>query len=77
MYKRQVERPVQFDVLDMGVEVQIVQSLAKWKRLALKRYGFGPGYGLYTDMNALRRDEKMDCLHSVYVDQWDLSLIHI
>ena len=66
-----VERPVQFDVLDMGVDVQIVQSLAKWKRLALKRYGFGPGYGLYTDMNAIRRDETLDCLHSVYVDQWD------
>lgn len=66
-----VERPVQFDVLDLGADVQIVQSLAKWKRLALKRYGFGPGHGLYTDMNAIRRDEVLDCLHSIYVDQWD------
>ena len=67
-----VERPVQFDLLDMpGNEVQIVQSLAKWKRLALKRYGFGIGGGLYTDMNAIRRDEELDNIHSIYVDQWD------
>ena len=66
-----VERPVGFDIPAVGIEVQVVHSLAKWKRLALKRYGFGPGYGLYTDMNAIRRDEKLDCLHSVYVDQWD------
>ena len=66
-----VERPVQFDVLEMGVDVQIVQSLAKWKRLALARYGFAPGTGLYTDMDAIRRDEELDNLHSVYVDQWD------
>ena len=67
-----VERPVQFDLLDMpGNEVQIVQSLAKWKRWALGEYGFEPGRGLYTDMNAIRRDEELDNLHSVYVDQWD------
>lgn len=66
-----VERPVQFDIRDMGTDVQIVHSLAKWKRMALKRYGFQPGTGLYTDMNAIRRDEDLDNLHSVYVDQWD------
>ena len=66
-----VERPVQFDILEMGVDVQIVQSLAKWKRLALSRYGFAPGTGLYTDMDAIRRDEELDNLHSIYVDQWD------
>ncbi|MFV0400141.1 MAG: aspartate--ammonia ligase [Oscillospiraceae bacterium] len=66
-----VERPVQFDILGLTEEVQIVQSLAKWKRMALHRYGFPPGKGLYTDMNAIRRDEDLDNLHSVYVDQWD------
>ena len=66
-----VERPVQFDVMDIHADVQVVQSLAKWKRLALKRYGIQPGKGLYTDMNAIRRDEELDNLHSVYVDQWD------
>lgn len=66
-----VERPVQFDVLETGYDVQVVHSLAKWKRLALKRYGFGPGSGIYTDMNAIRRDEDLDNLHSIYVDQWD------
>ena len=66
-----VERPVQFDVKDSHADVQVVQSLAKWKRLALKRYGIQPGQGLYTDMNAIRRDEELDNLHSVYVDQWD------
>ncbi|MBQ8917448.1 MAG: aspartate--ammonia ligase [Oscillospiraceae bacterium] len=65
-----VERPVQFDLL-AGGEVQVVQSLAKWKRMALKEYGFKPGSGLYTDMNAIRRDEELDNLHSIYVDQWD------
>ena len=55
----------------MHSDVQVVHSLAKWKRLALKRYGFGPGSGIYTDMNAIRRDEDLDNLHSVYVDQWD------
>ena len=67
-----VERPVDFDILRSNHRAQVVQSLAKWKRLALKRYGFYPGKGLYTDMNAIRRDEdELDNLHSVYVDQWD------
>lgn len=66
-----VERPVTFDIPDVGTEGQVVHSLAKWKRLALKRYEFKPGTGLYTDMNAIRRDEDLDNLHSVYVDQWD------
>ena len=67
-----VERPVAFDIPAIGEEnAQIVHSLAKWKRMALAKYGFAPGEGLYTDMNAVRRDEEPDCLHSVYVDQWD------
>jgi len=66
-----IERPVSFDVPAVGTEVQVVHSLAKWKRLALKRYGFGVGGGLYTDMNAIRRDEDLDNVHSIYVDQWD------
>ena len=67
-----VERTVSFTVKDMDErEVEIVQSLAKWKRMALGRYGFKPGNGLYTDMNAIRRDEELDNLHSIYVDQWD------
>ncbi len=67
-----VERPVSFDILRSDTRAEVVQSLAKWKRLALKRYGFLPGKGLYTDMNAIRRDEdELDNLHSVYVDQWD------
>ncbi len=70
-----VERPVQFDITDMHADVQIVHSLAKWKRMALKRYGFSTGSGLYTDMNAIRRDEELDNLHSVYVDQWDWEKI--
>ncbi|KAK8882552.1 hypothetical protein M9Y10_045194 [Tritrichomonas musculus] len=65
------ERPVSFDIHDIKETVQIVQSLAKWKRFALKKYGFKQGTGLYTDMNAIRRDEDLDNLHSVYVDQWD------
>lgn len=65
------ERPVGFDIPDVGVQAQIVHSLAKWKRLALKRYEFNVGKGLFTDMNAVRRDEEVDNLHSVYVDQWD------
>jgi len=65
------ERPVSFDVPAIGKEAQIVHSLAKWKRLALKRYDFSVGNGLYTDMNAIRRDEELDNLHSIYVDQWD------
>ena len=67
-----VERPVGFDIAGLpGEEIEVVQSLAKWKRMALKRYGFQPGEGLYTNMNAIRRDEELDNLHSCYVDQWD------
>ena len=66
-----VERPVKFDVLATGKDVEIVHSLAKWKRLSLHRYGFKVSEGLYTDMNAIRRDEELDNLHSIYVDQWD------
>ena len=66
-----VERPVEFDIKETGTNAQIVHSLAKWKRMALGKYGFPVGEGLYTDMNAVRRDEEMDNLHSVYVDQWD------
>lgn len=67
-----VERPVRFDIKDIQREdIEVVQSLAKWKRLALKRYDYEPGEGLYTNMNAIRRDEDLDNLHSVYVDQWD------
>ena len=66
-----VERPVSFDIPDVGHNAQVVQSLAKWKRLALKRYEFNVGKGLFTDMNAIRRDEEVDNLHSIYVDQWD------
>ena len=67
-----VERPVQFDLASMpGETVEVVHSLAKWKRMALKTYGFQPGEGLYTNMNAIRRDEELDNLHSCYVDQWD------
>ena len=66
-----VERPVSFDIPDVHTDGQVVHSLAKWKRLALKRYEFKPGTGLYTDMNAIRRDEEVDNLHSIYVDQWD------
>ena len=70
-----VERPVDFDIRDLSARVEIVQSLAKWKRQALGNYGFKPGEGLYTDMNAVRRDEVLDNIHSVYVDQWDWELI--
>jgi len=65
-----VERPVRFDALS-GEELEIVHSLAKWKRMALKEYHYAVGEGLYTDMNAIRRDEELDNLHSMYVDQWD------
>lgn len=66
------ERPVSFDILRSDKRAEVVHSLAKWKRVALKRYGFYPGRGIYTDMNAIRRDEdELDNLHSVYVDQWD------
>ena len=66
-----VERPVVFDVKETGRDAVVVHSLAKWKRMALKKYRFPVGEGLYTDMNAIRRDEEMDNLHSIYVDQWD------
>ncbi len=69
------ERPVLFDVKQTGVEAVIVHSLAKWKRMALKHYHFEPATGLYTDMNAIRRDEETDNLHSIYVDQWDWERI--
>ncbi|MBP1587424.1 MAG: aspartate--ammonia ligase [Clostridia bacterium] len=69
------ERPVSFDIPAIGTEAQVVHSLAKWKRLALKRYNFNVGTGLYTDMNAIRRDEALDNIHSVYVDQWDWEKI--
>ena len=65
------ERAVRFDILDLKQDVEIVQSLAKWKRNALGKYGIKPGHGIYTDMNAIRRDEELDNLHSAYVDQWD------
>lgn len=70
-----VERPVNFDVGENGREFEIVHSLAKWKRYALKKYGFHIGEGLYTDMNAIRRDEDVDNIHSIYVDQWDWEKI--
>ena len=70
------ERPVAFDILRSDKRAEVVHSLAKWKRLALKRYGFYPGRGIYTDMDAIRRDEDvLDNLHSVYVDQWDWEKI--
>ena len=70
-----VERPVGFDIKEGSRQAEIVHSLAKWKRYALKKYGFVPGEGLYTDMNAVRRDEDTDNLHSIYVDQWDWEKI--
>ena len=71
-----VERPVIFDIkYQDGREAEIVHSLAKWKRYALKKYGFHAGEGLYTDMNAIRRDEEPDNIHSIYVDQWDWEKI--
>lgn len=69
------ERPVAFDVAHTKQDVQIIHSLAKWKRMALHRYKFGMGKGLYTDMNAIRRDEELDSIHSIYVDQWDWEKI--
>ncbi len=66
-----VERPVSFDIPATGIDAQVVHSLAKWKRLALHDYGFFVGNGLVTDMNAIRRDEELDNIHSIYVDQWD------
>ncbi len=71
-----IERPVNFDIKEQNArEAEIVQSLAKWKRHALKKYGFTPGEGLYTDMSAIRRDEEVDNIHSIYVDQWDWEKI--
>ena len=71
-----VERPVAFDIKEQnGQTAEIVHSLAKWKRYALKKYGFHPGEGLYTDMNAIRRDEVADNIHSIFVDQWDWEKI--
>lgn len=70
-----VERPVGFDIKGIDSEFEIVHSLAKWKRMSLARYNFKVGTGLYTDMNAIRRDEDLDNLHSVYVDQWDWEKI--
>ena len=70
------ERPVRFGILELNdAPCEIVHSLAKWKRQALKTYGFSAGEGLYTDMNAIRRDEDTDNLHSIYVDQWDWELV--
>lgn len=71
-----IERPVTFDIKEQnGREAEVVQSLAKWKRFALKKYGFSYGEGLYTDMNAIRRDEVTDNIHSIFVDQWDWEKI--
>lgn len=71
-----VERPVAFDIKHQeGAEAEIVHSLAKWKRFALQKYGFSHGEGLYTDMNAIRRDEETDNIHSIFVDQWDWEKI--
>lgn len=70
-----IERPVRFDIKDTGKDAVVVHSLAKWKRMALDVYGFHEGEGLYTDMNAIRRDEELDNLHSIYTDQWDWEKI--
>ena len=69
------ERAVTFDIPAIGDDAQVVHSLAKWKRLALQKYGFAIHEGLYTDMNAIRRDEELDNIHSIYVDQWDWERI--
>lgn len=71
-----VERPVSFPIKDLGDKrAEVVHSLAKWKRLSLAEYGIQPGYGIYTDMNAIRADEELDNLHSIYVDQWDWEAV--
>ena len=71
-----VERPVTFHIKDLAeAEAEVVHSLAKWKRLTLAEYGIEPGYGVYTDMNAIRADEELDNLHSLYVDQWDWEAV--
>ena len=73
-----VERPVSFDIKEQsGFNAEVVHSLAKWKRYALKEYGFSNGEGLYTDMNAIRRDETTDNIHSIFVDQWDWEKTHL
>ena len=74
-YLNGYERVVNFDVKAINKKVEIVQSLAKWKRNALKKYNMKPGFGIYTDMNAIRRDEDLDAIHSIYVDQWDWEKI--
>ena len=71
-----VERPVTFPIKDLGdAKAEVVHSLAKWKRLTLAEYEVEPGYGVYTDMNAIRADEELDNLHSLYVDQWDWEAV--
>ena len=71
-----VERPVSFPIKDMGDRIaEVVHSLAKWKRLSLAKYGIRPGFGIYADMNAIRADEELDNLHSLYVDQWDWEAV--
>ena len=70
-----VERPVTFDLKEQNKTVEIVHSLAKWKRIALREYNFGQGEGIYTDMNAIRRDDSCDNIHSVYVDQWGWEMV--
>ena len=71
-----VERPVSFPIRDLGdARAEVVHSLAKWKRLTLAEYKIEPGYGVYTDMNAIRADEELDNLHSLYVDQWDWEAV--
>ncbi|MCK4689201.1 MAG: aspartate--ammonia ligase, partial [Candidatus Marinimicrobia bacterium] len=75
-YLNGIEKPISFAIKAMGFRAEVVQSLAKWKRLALKDYGFISGEGLYTDMNAIRPDEAyLDNLHSIYIDQWDWERI--
>lgn len=70
------ERPVTFPIKDLGdAQAEVVHSLAKWKRLTLAEYAVEPGYGIYTDMNAIRADEELDNLHSLYVDQWDWEMV--
>ncbi len=66
-----VERKVEFSIKEIETNAEVVQSLAKWKRMALYRYGYKPGEGIYTDMNAIRRDDNVDNIHSIFVDQWD------
>ena len=71
-----VERAVTFPIKDLGdQQAEVVHSLAKWKRLTLSEYKIEPGYGIYTDMNAIRADEELDNLHSLYVDQWDWEAV--